>query len=105
MEKYLYLLLNEMNISYITISHRPILEGMHCKLLCINGDAEKTYTYKVLRTPKQLRKELDAGLRVEAGPVNQVVKNISAGVRKESFNFSIEEARLTKLSLGRPRCQ
>ena len=52
-------------------------------------------TYKVLRTPKQLRKELDAGLRVEAGPVNQVVKNISGS--EEKLNFSIEEARLTKV--------
>ena len=58
MKKYLYLLLNEMDISYITISHRPILEGMHCKLLCINGDTEKTYTYKILRTPEELKEEL-----------------------------------------------
>ena len=67
MEKYLYLLLNEMDISYITISHRPILEGMHCKLLCINGDAEKTYTYKILRTPEELKEELNAGLKAEMG--------------------------------------
>ena len=31
---------------------------MHCKSLCINGDAEKSYTYKILRTPE----ELHAGL-------------------------------------------
>eukprot|EP00944_MAST-04C_sp_MAST-4C-sp1_P010415 g10415.t1 len=104
MEKYLYLLLNEMNISYITISHRPILEGMHCKLLCINGDAEKTYTYKVLRTPKQLRKELDAGLRVEAGLVNQVVKNISAGSEERKLQLLHRRSEAYKsVSLDRSR--
>jgi ABC-type uncharacterized transport system fused permease/ATPase subunit len=58
MERRLYYLLNARNISYITISHRPVLEAMHCKSLCLNGDAEKTYEYKILRTPE----ELQAGL-------------------------------------------
>ena len=31
MEKKLYFLLSEMEISYITISHRPMLKSLHCK--------------------------------------------------------------------------
>jgi ABC-type uncharacterized transport system fused permease/ATPase subunit len=60
MERSLYLLLNDMGISYITISHRPVLEQMHCKFLCIKGDSDKSYEYKVLRNAKQLKAELQA---------------------------------------------
>ena len=54
MERKLYLLLNEMGLSYITISHRPVLKQMHCKFLCIRGDEEKSYEYKILQTPEEL---------------------------------------------------
>ena len=38
MEERLYWLLNLKGITYITISHRPVLEAFHRKILCINGD-------------------------------------------------------------------
>jgi len=99
MEKYLYLLLNEMNISYITISHRPMLEGMHCKLLCINGDADKTYTYKILRTSEELKAELNAGLRAEIGegvglggvPSNKFLDKSDGGNSERKKSLSLDE--------------
>ena len=58
MERKLYYLLNEMGISYVTISHRPMLSEMHCKFLCLNGDDDKTYEYKILRNPTELKQNL-----------------------------------------------
>ena len=55
MEKKLYFLLSEMEISYITISHRPMLKSLHCKSLVLHGDEAGSFTYKVLRTPDQLK--------------------------------------------------
>ena len=65
MEKRLYRLLNEMNISYITISHRPMLEAMHCKSLSLLGGEEKNYSYKILRTKSELRNLLEMDIRNE----------------------------------------
>lgn len=54
MERRLYHLLNARGISYITISHRPMLESMHCKSLCVVGDEKKTYRYRVLQSSESL---------------------------------------------------
>ena len=47
-----------MGNSYLTISHRPMLSEMHCKILCLNGDDDKTYEYKILRNPTELKQNL-----------------------------------------------
>jgi ABC-type uncharacterized transport system fused permease/ATPase subunit len=93
MERRLYHLLNRENICYVTISHRPMLEAMHCKFLCINGDDEKSYTYKTLRTPEELHRTLasDAGPEEEAvmvavGAANAAGKSIGAEERAAVYS-------------------
>jgi ABC-type uncharacterized transport system fused permease/ATPase subunit len=71
MEKQLYYRLNEMGVSYITISHRPMLESLHCKRLCLAGNAEKSYEYTVLRTREELRHSLQAARDQLVTPTTQ----------------------------------
>ena len=53
-------------ITYITISHRPVLRSFHLKMLCIHGDKEKSYKYEDLQTRDELATHVDQGLKRHA---------------------------------------
>eukprot|EP00936_MAST-01D_sp_MAST-1D-sp1_P000851 g851.t1 len=61
-EERLYWMLAEKGITYITISHRPVLRAFHRKLLRINGDEAKSYVHEELRTKAELAAHVSAGL-------------------------------------------
>jgi ABC-type uncharacterized transport system fused permease/ATPase subunit len=62
MEERLYWLLAEKGITYITISHRPVLRSFHLKMLCINGDKDKSYSYEQLQSKESLAEHVKTGL-------------------------------------------
>lgn len=41
---------------------RPVLRSFHLKMLCINGDKDKTYTYEQLQTKTSLENHVKTGL-------------------------------------------
>ena len=66
MEKRLYHLLNAQGISYITISHRPMLKAMHCKSLLILGDKDRNYEFRELQSREDLMRRLKKDSTISA---------------------------------------
>lgn len=63
MEERLYWLLNSKGITYITISHRPVLETFHRKILCINGDKDKVRSQAIKKIyDRTFFSEIDCGV-------------------------------------------
>ena len=53
---------NTVRCLFSTISHRPVLEAFHRKILRINGDAEKTYDFRELQSAEELASHVESGL-------------------------------------------
>ncbi len=82
MEKRLYHLLNAQGISYITISHRPMLKAMHCKSLLILGDKDRNYEFRELQSREDLMRRLKKDSTISA---------------KETVDTKSTEQRITEL--------
>lgn len=101
MEERLYWLLNQKGITYITISHRPVLEAFHRKILCINGDASKTYRYEELQTKYELERHVQQGLRSQTNlAASKATRDEgSVAVDERSVSFStVADARTDRFA-------
>ena len=112
MEKRLYHLLNAQGISYITISHRPMLKAMHCKSLLILGDKDRNYEFRELQSREDLMRRLkkDNTLSPRGTSLNKSTKSTEQRItelqdkRSERYNFISKQKdqakeRMRKLSL------
>ena len=95
MEKRLYHLLNAQGISYITISHRPMLKAMHCKSLLILGDKDRNYEFRELQSREDLMRRLkkDNTISPRGSSLNKNTKSTEQRItelqdkRSERYNF------------------
>jgi ABC-type uncharacterized transport system fused permease/ATPase subunit len=89
MEKRLYHLLNDEGISYITISHRPMLKAMHCKSLFILGDKDRNYEFKELQSRDDLIRRLqkDTAGVTKTKSNEQTEQRIAQLQRKRSVRY------------------
>ena len=104
-EEQLYWMLNAKGVTYITISHRPVLRAFHRKLLRINGDAEKTYLYEELQSAEQLAAHAASGQQSDAATKTMRASDNSAAAklvqkRSEPFRFVTEQRHARKASFA-----
>ena len=77
MEKWLYTLLHKLEISYVTISHRPVLRAVHQRMLFLEGGEHKTYQYTVLNDRKEITKYMN---ELKGNSIQEEVLSLSGNV-------------------------
>jgi len=104
-EEQLYWMLNAKGVTYITISHRPVLRAFHRKLLRINGDAEKTFLYEELQSAEELAAHAASGQQSDVAAKTVRASDNSAAAklvqqRSEPFRFVTEQRDARKASFA-----
>ena len=114
MERWLYTLLHTLEISYVTISHRPVLRSVHRKMLFLEGGKDKTYQYSVLNDRKDITNYMNSltGNSIQEDSVLSLAGNVDTsalpppsgtGTTVQSSSFvSIVSRFVRLLQLGLP---
>ena len=94
MERRLYRICNEANVTYITIAHRPALRAYHDNMLAI-GDGRQGFSLsKVDRTAASKRTLEMARRSVVSDDVEQSIKRHTEAVLKRALNDVIQEQKM-----------
>jgi ABC-type uncharacterized transport system fused permease/ATPase subunit len=108
MEERLYWILASKGITYITISHRPVLRSFHRKMLCIHGDEAKSFKFEELQSRQQLESHVKEGLARHAEEVasasvayNEEAAERLLRERSADFHFVTQEREARKLAFAK----